>query len=110
MRGAGEYADRLTWKKRTAVKNPANGEDEEVFTDSGLLWCAVEEGSGRKQTDYGAEQSGEETTVRIRNYPAVSALDRLFSGEWGELWIIEDIARGNNELVCRCHRYDELQP
>jgi head-tail adaptor len=105
---AGGYGDRMTWKKRTTVKN-ALGEDEEVFADNGFLWSAIDLGSGRNNTDYGAEQTGADAIIRVRNWPGLSALDRLYSAEWDELWIIDNIVRGDNELVCNCVKYDALQ-
>ena len=106
--GAGEYADRLKWKKRTITKNAANGQDEESFADNGFLWAAIELTAGRKQTDYGATQTGADATIRIRNLPAVSALDRLEAVEWEELWVIDHVRRGDNELVCECVKFDAL--
>jgi head-tail adaptor len=108
MRQAGKYDSRLTWKKRTATKNPQNGQDEETFNDNGFLWAGVEADTGRVLRDYGSEQTGADVTIRVRNYPALSALDRLYSSEWNETYIIESIGRGNNELICTAFLYDEL--
>jgi head-tail adaptor len=105
---AGKYAERLTWKRRTTTKNTVNGQDVETFIDNGFLWANIEITSGRKQTDYGAEQHGADATIRVRNWPTLSALDRLYSAEWDELWIIANLRRGDNELVCECVKYDAL--
>lgn len=105
---AGEYKDRLKWLKRTTTKNPNNGQDEETFTDNGSLWASVELTTGRKAIDYGAEQTGSEATIRIRNFPSVSALDRLELTSEGEWWVIDHVRRGDNELVCDVMKFDEL--
>lgn len=106
--GAGEYADRLTWKKRSTTKNADNGQDEESFADNGFLWANIDMTAGRKETAFGSPQTGADAIVRIRNLPAVSALDRLYSAEWEELWIIDHVRRGDNELVCECYKFDAL--
>ena len=108
MADAGQYPDRLQWLKRTTTKDPDTGEDQETFPLNGYLWCSIEPNVGRRQQDYGAEQTGVDGQIRIRNMPAVSALDRLYSAEWDETWILEDIVRGANELIVRCHRFDDL--
>lgn len=104
---AGEYRQRLVWLKRTTSKG-TTGQDEETFTDNGRLWCAVSDGSGRQYRAYGSEQSGSDFTVRVRNFPALSALDRLQAYGSGELYVIESIGRGENELVCTCQHFDDL--
>jgi head-tail adaptor len=108
MMAAGQYKDRLTWLKRTVAKNPNNGQDEETFTENGFLWGSVELTTGRKSIDYGAEQTGADATIRLRNYPTVSALDRLELKAEGELWVIDHVRRGDNELICEVMKYDEL--
>jgi SPP1 family predicted phage head-tail adaptor len=108
MMAAGQYKDRLTWLKRTVTKNPNNGQDEETFTVNGSLWGSVEPTTGRKAIDYGAEQTGADATIRLRNYPTVSALDRLELPAEGELWVIDHVRRGDNELVCEVVKYDDL--
>lgn len=105
---AGTYKDRLKWLKRIITKNPTNGQDEESFEDNGSLWGSVELTTGRKAIDYGAEQTGADATIRLRNYPTVSALDRLELTAEGELWVIDHVRRGDNELVCEVVKYDEL--
>jgi head-tail adaptor len=82
----------------------------ETWTAVGHLWCAVEVLSGRRQQDYGADRPGTAATIRVRNWPALSALDRLSLGEWGETWVIESVRRGDNELVVEAHQFDGGAP
>lgn len=102
----GEYRDRLRWFRRTTRKDSQTGQDIEVFTANGYLWASIESITGRRARDYGADQPGGLSEIRIRQYPAVSALDRLEAVEWREVWILEDIARGDNEIIATAHRYD----
>lgn len=108
MRKAGDYCDRVQRLVRTVTKDASTGQDKEHFTASELLWSKIEVGSGRKQRAYGAEQTGADATISIRNYYPLTALDRLYSAQWGETWIVESIHRGDNEIVCSCYRYDAL--
>jgi head-tail adaptor len=96
----------MKWLKATRLPNTL-GQPEESFALNGYLWCQVESNQGRKQEDYGAERTGITATIRIRNYPEITALDRLESVEWGDLWVIESIGRGDNELIADCYLFDE---
>ena len=106
---AGDYANRLTWRKRTVTTDTTSGEEIESFADNGFLWCAFSTFVGRVRRDYGSDQTSADLTVRVRNYPALSALDRLYSSEWDETYVIDSIGRGDNELVCDCFVYDDLE-
>ena len=108
MRKAGEYNERVRRLVRSVAKDGTTGQDKETFTPSELLWAKIDVGSGRKQRDYGAEQTGASATISIRNYYPLTALDRLYSLQWGETWIVETVHRGENEIICDCHRYDAL--
>ena len=39
-------------------------------------------------------------TIRVRNYPAVVAGDRLRDVRWDETWTINHVVPGDNEQVC----------
>jgi head-tail adaptor len=93
---------------RSVSKNPTTGQEVETFADGSLYWCRIEVESGRRQQDYGAQQTGTDATIYVRNMPELSALDRLYAVEWAETWIIDSIMRGDNEMICDCYRYDEL--
>jgi head-tail adaptor len=108
MAYAGDYYDRATRLIRSVSKNAQNGQEEETFTEGNTFWCRIDYANSRRQKDYGADQTGADGTIYIRNYPTLSPLDRLYSQEWGEVWIIESIKRGNNELICECTKYDDL--
>lgn len=105
--GAGDYGDRLKWYKQSIAKDEL-GQDVESFADNGLLWGNIEVTNGTKQTSYGAAETGWDAMVKIRNMPPLRTQDRLYSVEWQETYVIEHIARGNNELICQCVKYDEL--
>lgn len=105
----GDYTQKLQWQKRILTKNTTNGQDEETFFDNGKLWCSVEYITGLEQTAYGGEQTGAQVEIRVHNYPALHARDRLYSGQWGERYIIDSIRRGDNELIVDAHLWDNLE-
>ncbi len=105
---SGDYYDRLQRLTRSVTKNPDNGQEEETFTPSEYLWGRIDYANSRRQKDYGSDQTGADGIISIRNYPTLSPLDRLYSQEWGEVWVIESIKRGNNELICECSKFDDL--
>jgi len=91
---------------RSVSKDSTNGQDEETFTPGSYYWCRVEIGSGRRQRDYGANQTGADVTVYVRNYPTLTALDRMTDGT--ATLVIESIRAGDNEWICEAHYYDDL--
>lgn len=108
MAGAGNYPDRLQRLVRSTTKDPTNGQEEETFTPGSFYWCRIEPTNGRKQRQYGAEQTGADVTIYVRNYPDLSALDRLYSTEWDETYILDNIRRGDNELIADGFIFDAL--
>jgi head-tail adaptor len=104
---AGVYNERLHWMKRSNTKDNI-GQDVASYTHDGYLWANVEPETGRRQDDYGADQAGQNGTIRIRNYPTVSALDRLYRPEWEQTWIIDSIVYGEDEIIVAAHVYESL--
>lgn len=106
MAAAGNYPDRLRRLVRSVTKNTANGQDEESFTQGDYYWCDIEYTNGRRQTDYGATQTGADVTITFRNYPTLSALDRMTDGT--STYVIDNIRYGDNELIADGFYYDDL--
>lgn len=105
MNKTGSYNNRCTWLQRS-TSTSSIGQQEETFSSNGYLWCAIDNVSGRKQTDYGAQRTGNYSTIRIRNYPAITAVDRL-QDNLDNIWVIESITKGDNETICDCYKFDE---
>lgn len=108
---AGDYPDRMRRLVRSTTKSTSTGQEVETFTPGAYLWCNIQIDSGRKQIDYGTDQTGQTATILVRNLPTLSSLDRLYAVEWDETYVIDTIRRGtdNNELICECYRYDTLE-
>jgi head-tail adaptor len=106
MAAAGNYPDRLRRLVRSVTKNTDNGQDEESFTPGDWYWCRVEVTNGRRQQDYGANQTGADVTITFRNYPTLSALDRMTDGT--TVYELDNIRQGDNELIADGYYYDDL--
>lgn len=102
--GAGEYDDRLEWQKRTPGTKDGVGQRTDTYPSQGYLWGAVDDLSGGRA---GYQESNRQTvtaTIRVRNHPGVVAGDRLERAGLGEVWTVEHVVRGDNELVCEVTR------
>ena len=107
MKEAGKYPYLLQRLVRTISKDPNNGQDEETFVTGDYYWCRVDINAGRRQRDYGDNQTGADVTVYVRIYPLLSAQDRLTDGS--TVIVIESIRKGENEWICEGNYYDDLE-
>ena len=106
MAQAGTYPYRLQRLVRTITKDTTTGQDEETFTPGAYYWSNVEITNGRRQRDYGADQTGSDVTVYVRNFPTLTAQDRLTDGI--TTIVIESIRRGDKEWICEGNYYDDV--
>jgi head-tail adaptor len=101
---AGDYNKRFKWLKCTKALDATYGQQKESWADHGYLWGQLEELSGSTLLAYAARQAETTCRIKIRNYPPLSAFDRLV---WlNQTYIIDGISRGTNELVVEAHRYE----
>lgn len=106
MAQAGQYPNRLQRLVRSTSKDATTGQDEETFTPGASYWCRLEIANGRRQRDYGANQTGADVTVYVRNYPTLTAQDRLTDGT--ATLILESVRAGENEWICEANYFDDL--
>lgn len=97
---AGDYRDRVQWLQR------AKGADTfgdrragDTYTPEGYLWGVIEDVSANREERKGANVQVTSATVRLRNYPAVVAGDRLQDLD-GNVWTVKTVAAGDNEVTC----------
>jgi head-tail adaptor len=101
---AGEYRTRLEWLQRTPGTPDGFGQRADTYPSQGYLWGAVEDLVGGRETAKESERQVTTATVRLRNYPAVVAGDRLLDVGLDTTWTVEHAVRGDNELVCEVSR------
>lgn len=103
MAKAGDYQTRLQWMKRT--KSTADGYGDRKATDiypsQGWLWCAIEDVAANRESRKEGERQVTSANVRLRNYPAIVAGDRL-AGE--HVWTVLTVTEGDNETICEVER------
>jgi SPP1 family predicted phage head-tail adaptor len=99
---AGEYWCPFTWLQYGSTRNPTTLENEPGFTDQGTLWGSLEELSGAELIRFGYLQSRVDCKIRLRNWPDVTARDRLVFLD--TVYEIDSVRWGCNELICSAYR------
>ncbi|HEX4608855.1 MAG TPA: head-tail adaptor protein, partial [Urbifossiella sp.] len=74
---AGEYPWRFEWLKKSAGTPDGFGQPSDSFPSQGTLWGALEGLSGSRTGSKESERQDVSATIRLRNYPAIAAGDRL---------------------------------
>lgn len=105
---AGKYNQRLTWLRVIETKDNDNGDTVKTHEDNGELWGSVEITNGRKQEEYGADVTGGDGEIRLRNYPVVGVKD-LLRDTYDVTYHITDIIQGDNEIILTVYYHDTLQ-
>lgn len=98
---AGRYDHPFAWMKRTAQGGGKDsfGQPADSFASQGTLWGSLDDLSGGRASAKESDGTKVTATVKVQNYPAVVAGDRLVDGQWSETWTVDSVARGDNELV-----------
>lgn len=108
--GAGNYDSRLERLTFTPAAASSTGQRVPNWVPSDtFLWCSVDETNGRRSQNYGATETGSDVEIKVRNFPTLKVNDVLEDIE-GTKFVIDQLRNGDNELICDCHRYDELDP
>jgi head-tail adaptor len=102
---AGNYNTRLQRMVCVRTKNATNGDLEESFTPGAYYWCAVEYTGSSVRDDWDGNQTAQDITVRVRNFPDLTALDRFQDADGREI-VIESMYPGSDEWVCECYSRD----
>jgi len=105
---AGDYCIRLEWLKRIPDAQPDSfGQRPRTHESAGYLWCAIDEATANRETEKESEGQKTSATVRIRNYPAIVAGDRLYDAAEDDTWEVKTArATDDNETVCEVERDD----
>jgi hypothetical protein len=106
---AGDYTRKLRWLKNVTPTSTTTGDrTPATYTAAGYLWCNVVEETGQHDTEHGAVEAGAAGTIRVRNYPALSALDLLKDEQRNIVWHIDSIHRGDDEIILDAYRLDDM--
>ena len=91
----GKYKTRFVWMKYQTSKDNTYGQDKQYFTNYCELWGYVDENSG------GLDNQVNKTNgiIYLNGYIPIKATDRLFNKEFGELWMIDSVARGKRQMI-----------
>lgn len=113
-RTAGDYNQPFTWLLRTTTKdstgNAPTGQDVETFTSNGLLWGQMFTDTAVEANAYGSLQTQSTATIRFRQWPTLSAMDRVVHEQFGETYMVTGIRRDGPDTICEAVLYDGQGP
>jgi len=105
MSAAGRYPVCFAWCVHTYGSPSAVGDPTDVYADPVNLWGGYDaDRTGTIQQVLNADEQVTTATVRFRNYPAVGPLDSLTDPQSGEVWYVDTVRRGANEILCDVSR------
>lgn len=105
---AGKYSTSFTFKKASLNKDNTTGQDKYSYADNGTVWGSLDYTNANVEEDYGAKRGKTRATIRLRQYVPITTLDRLFSKQFEETWMIEGIRFGNNETILDVYEYEAI--
>lgn len=95
---AGDFSESFNWLVRVITRDFATGADAESFpgdpdddrliADAPVLWGSLVSSTGQEATIYGERASQSDAVITLRQFPAVSALDRLYHKRSGLIYDI----------------------
>jgi head-tail adaptor len=105
-RQAGQYNQRFEWLQCTRTSDGTTGDSPKSYVSQGYLWGSASLESANEQTEFGAVRPTVVGTVTLRNWPGVSALDRLVYVQWGDTYLVDGVRRDreNNETILDVHQ------
>jgi hypothetical protein len=109
MTNCGQYTQRFIWLRQATEQDIDNGSSEDDYLESGFLWGNVKESAGSLQDLYGSTRGVSDATIKINQYPPITTKDRLVDG-YGQVWVIEGIARGDQEWIVDARRHEAGAP
>jgi len=102
---AGNYDTMLQRLTCTRTKNPTNGDLEDAHAPGDWYWCRLEYTGSSVRDDWDGQQTAQDVTIGVRNFPALSPLDQFRDAD-GRVYEIESIRPGDDEWVCSCFSRD----
>lgn len=108
MSTAADYPIRFLWRRHSFGPTGEVGDPTDVYTAPAPLWGGYRtDRAGSIVTVLDAETQETRATVRVRNYPDVKPLDTITDQVSGEVWRVDTVIRGRNELVLDLVRSSE---
>lgn len=102
---AGSYPVRFAWAVHSYGSPSAEGDPTDVYADPVNLWGGYDtDRAGTIVASLESDQQSTSASIRFRNYPAVAPLDTLTDAQTGEVWTVDTVTRGANEIRCDVYR------
>lgn len=107
---AGKYPFRFQLMTCSRTQDISTGDKPKTYTSAGYLWGSTKLESANVENEYGAVRAVVTGTVRLRNWPTITTLDRLlWTPNSGTLTFVIDGVRADfdaNETVLNVHSFD----
>ena len=104
---AGNYNWAFTWLQCVRTADGTTGDKPKSYTSNGILWGSAKLESANVENEFGAVRSVVTGTVRLRNWPDITTLDRLLwtPSSGTETLIIDGVRKDwdANETVLDVH-------
>ena len=105
---SGLYSYRWIWGQCQRTTDNVTGDRPKLYVNNGYLFGTYELDSSIEQDEYGATRSTASGTIRIRQFPPISPLDRLYCVAFNETYVVDGVRRDqpNNQMIVDIHRLD----
>ncbi|WP_020469511.1 head-tail adaptor protein [Zavarzinella formosa] len=90
MKSPGDYDTSFEWLVCSQTQD-STGQMLQTFSSNGFLWGSMDSVSSNLASQFGARKTTQNSTIRIRQKPGLSAKDRLTDTRVNEVWTIESL-------------------
>lgn len=90
---AGQYDCRFQLLQCTRTADGTTGDKPKTYLSVGYVWGSVDLESASIANRYGAERAQGTGTIRLRNLPVITTLDRLYSPALDTTYTIDGLRR-----------------
>lgn len=102
---AGKYNVRFAWAVHSYDGTTAEGDPVSEYADPVNIWGGYDtDRAGTIVASLESDQQSTSASIRFRNYPAVAPLDTLTDAQTGEVWTVDTVVRGANEIRADVYR------
>jgi hypothetical protein len=99
------YPIRFAWAAHSYGTPDTHGQAVDVYAATVNLWGGYDGERYASTSDVlDSATAGTGCTIRIRQYPDVQALDTLTDPQTGEVWTVDTVRRGDNEVIAEVSR------
>lgn len=104
---AGFYTIPLQHLVRTTSKDTSGGTEYTFSTDGAVYFGNVVQTVSQEFDNLGRIQTVTHAVITLKGwYVEITPLDRLLDLLWNETWVIDSVARGQDEYIIEAHNWE----